>query len=116
MYRGSLKVTSQNQADSNEEMVEWTGVIQKLNDNQSLCNSLIKKKADEILKTDTKVDGNEEPGKKTGKSGGKIKEYKQEAEFAINSQYGSWDYCLYTLLTIVVNLLFTVSTVRFIQC
>ena len=59
-------------------MLEWTGVIQNLNDNQSLCNSLIKRKADELLKTDTLTKSNQ----------GKIKEYKQEAEFTINSQYG----------------------------
>ncbi|KAL5261278.1 hypothetical protein ACHWQZ_G007099 [Mnemiopsis leidyi] len=64
-------------AESNDEMLEWTGVIQNLNDNQSLCNSLIKRKADELLKTDTLTKSNQ----------GKIKEYKQEAEFTINSQY-----------------------------
>ena len=68
-------------------MLEWIGVIQKLNDNQSLCNSLIKRKADELLKSDNKADNSEEVGKRTGK-GGKIKEYKLEAEFAVNSQYG----------------------------
>ena len=63
-------------------MLEWTGVIQNLNDNQSLCNSLIKRKADELLKTDTLTKSNQ----------GKIKEYKQEAEFTINSQYGMSDH------------------------
>ena len=47
-----LKFYNSLQADTNEEMLEWIGVIQKLNDNQSLCNSLIKKKADELLKAD----------------------------------------------------------------
>ena len=66
--------------------MEWIGVIQKLNDNQSLCNSLIKRKADELLKVDNKV----EEDKKSGKS--KIKEYKPEPEYVMNSQYGT---CFY---------------------
>ena len=70
------------QAESNDEMLEWIGVIQKLNDNQTLCNSLIKRKADELLQP---VEERTVPDRRS-----KIKEYKMEEEFAVNSQYGSW--------------------------
>ena len=69
-------------------MLEWIGVLQKLNDNQSLCNNLIKRKADEILKSDASVPEETKNKKNTFK----LKEYKQETDFQMNTQYGM--YCV----------------------
>ena len=78
----TLKYLSQ--AESQEEMLEWISVIQRQMDNQSLCNSLIKKKADALfLKTDS---GSVEPERKKPP---KIKPYIRGDDFTMNTQYGT---------------------------